>query len=234
MAIPVRPLLALTLTLTGTLLGQEQPPNYIQMHPLLKALDANNDGLVSTSELSRAPQALRELDKNKDGVLSTDEMRPAGRPPGVPGEGRPPETSELVSMLMSFDANRDGKLTKSEVPERLQGLFNRADTDNDGVLTTGELTKLAEAQQQAGQADEPRGRGGSGGPGEGVGGPRSGRGMRMDAITRALDTNGDGLIDGNEIRDSVSSLQTLDLNKDGKLTEDEVRPMRRPDGGRPK
>ena len=30
---------------------------------------------------------------------------------------------ETVKSLMAFDANGDGKLQKSEVPERMQGIF---------------------------------------------------------------------------------------------------------------
>lgn len=48
-----------------------------------------------------------------------------------------------VTKMMSFDANQDGKLSKSEVADpRLQPLFTRADTDNDDIVTKEELTAL--------------------------------------------------------------------------------------------
>ena len=51
----------------------------------------------------------------------------------------------MVARLMSFDANKDGKLTKEEVPERMQGIFERADANKDGRITAGELQEyLAE------------------------------------------------------------------------------------------
>jgi len=87
---------------------------------------------------------------------------------------------------MTFDANGDGKLARTEVPERMQGLFDRADANKDGVLTSDELTKLADAQQQTAAQGERRGefgRGGPGGPGEPGG--ASGRGMRLDRVMQA-------------------------------------------------
>ena len=65
---------------------------------------------------------------------------------------------------MAFDANGDGKLARTEVPERMQGLFDRADANKDGVLTSDELTKLADAQQQSAAQGERRGEFGRGGP----------------------------------------------------------------------
>src|SRR5207247_171536 len=117
--------------------------------------------------------------------LTDDELRgpggggpggPGGRggpggPGGQPGEGaggRAPSVEETVARYLSLDANKDGKLTKDEVPERMQGFFTRADADGDGIVTKEELTKMAE--QQAGGS----GRGGftgSRGAGPASGGP---------------------------------------------------------------
>lgn len=57
-------------------------------------------------------------------------------------------SGELVETLMSFDRNGDGKLDRSEVPERMQGLFDRADTNKDGYLTPEEIRTLARTQTQ--------------------------------------------------------------------------------------
>ena len=45
----------------------------------------------------------------------------------------------MVDTLFSFDTNKDGKLSKDEIPERMQGIFARADADKDGVLSGDEL-----------------------------------------------------------------------------------------------
>ena len=64
----------------------------------------------------------------------------------------------------------------------------------------------------------------------------------MPLIIKALDTNGDGIIDANEIANAPAALKTLDKKGDGKLTIDEyIGPWARgangpasgPDGRRP-
>ena len=60
---------------------------------ILKALDANGDGVIDASEIANAPAALKALDKNGDGKLTPDEFigpRPhMGPPPGQNGEAAP-------------------------------------------------------------------------------------------------------------------------------------------------
>ena len=57
--------------------------------PLLVALDIDQDGVLSASELERAPQSLRKLDQDADGEISPGELRPvpSGRRVGSPPEG---------------------------------------------------------------------------------------------------------------------------------------------------
>ena len=60
-------------------------------------------------------------------------------------------------MLMANDKNKDGKLSKAELPERMQGMFSKADSNKDGSLSKDELTKFIASS----------GPGGPGGPGVG-------------------------------------------------------------------
>jgi Ca2+-binding EF-hand superfamily protein len=115
--------------------------------------------------------------------------------------------ADMVATLLQFDRNADGKLSKDEVPERMQGLFARGDADNDGFLTKAELEKMAAAQGP--------GPGGPGGPG--------GRGF-PNPLLAALDLNGDGQLSPEEIKLAPSSLAKLDKNNDGTLSQDELRP----------
>jgi hypothetical protein len=69
--------------------GQDggRPP----LPPLVAALDADGDGVISAEEIANAPAALLKLDKNGDGQLTPDEIHPKGMGPGGPGRGhRPP------------------------------------------------------------------------------------------------------------------------------------------------
>lgn len=191
------------------------------------ALDANGDGTLDAGEIDAAPKALAKLDKNGDGQLSADEIRPAfpqGRDRGGPegrdrrgpeGEGGGNVIEETVKTLMAFDANGDGKLSKAELPERMQGLFDRADENKDGFLTIDEIRKLATAQAApAGQGDREGRRGD--GPG------REMNFIRMDPVFAAIDTNGDGILSAEEIRNSATSIRKLDIDGDGKVTREEL------------
>jgi len=136
--------------------------------PVFAALDADGDGAISPAEISASPKALLTLDRNRDGQLAQDELAPSfgrgGRRGGFGGEGREGregrgERSEsassapddLADTLMAFDRNTDGRLDRAEVPERFQGLFDRADANKDGVLTRDEL------RQSAASSDSGRG-----------------------------------------------------------------------------
>ena len=50
---------------------------------------------------------------------------------------------DVVARLMAFDKNKDGKITKDELPERMQFLIDLGDTNKDGALDRDEIKKLA-------------------------------------------------------------------------------------------
>jgi len=67
--------------------GPQGPPRVKHpLPPIIAALDADDDGTISASELAAAPESLKKLDKDGDGALSPEEHRPQ-RPPGF-GPGR--------------------------------------------------------------------------------------------------------------------------------------------------
>ena len=207
--------------------AQGPPRDYMRMHPILSALDGDQDGEISAKELANADKVLAKLDKDGDGQLSREETRMNFGPGGGPGGGRGPggpqagNSDEMVKTLLGFDKNGDGKLSKDELPERMQAMFDRADVNHDGFLTRDELIKVAAQRSTQGGGD---GRGD--GPRQGPGGMRP-----PDAIFAALDTDGNGTISADEIKKASASLAKLDKNGDGKLTEDEVRPAFGPGGG---
>ena len=59
-------------------------------HPVLRALDINGDGSISSKEIEEASESLLSLDENTDGIISGNELRPNrfGRGPRSDTNGR--------------------------------------------------------------------------------------------------------------------------------------------------
>ena len=47
--------------------------------------------------------------------------------------------------MMALNSNKDGKLSKDELPESLHGPLLRADSNGNGFASKEELTEMAEA-----------------------------------------------------------------------------------------
>lgn len=222
-----------------TLAAQDRGPDSREfggqrpMGGLAAALDTDRDGAISAAELRAASVSLKTLDRNGDGQLTPEELRPEFGPGGFrgrggrgdEGEGRggaaASSPDELADTLMAFDRNNDGRLARDEVPERFQGLFDRADGNKDGALTRDELKESATAAAQSSGGRR------EGGPGRGPGGRGGG-----DPLLRALDRDADGVVSEAEIARSPETLAALDANHDGQLTADEFRMQGRGRGGR--
>jgi hypothetical protein len=89
---------------------------------------------------------MKALDKDGDGKLSQAECVPAGG--GGHGHGGTKadpqaEAAATVEKLMTFDKNDDQTLTKEELPERMQDVIGRADSNGDGIVTNAELKAMA-------------------------------------------------------------------------------------------
>ncbi|MCM2369004.1 EF-hand domain-containing protein [Aporhodopirellula aestuarii] len=100
---------------------------------------------------------------------------PGGRGGGRGGEGGPP-----IDRLMALDVNGDGQISADEVTDpRMKQVLDRADKDQNGVVTKAELAAMAAQFADGGGrgrgAARDGGQGGQGGPGgrgerEGFGG----------------------------------------------------------------
>ena len=115
---------------------------------------------------------------------------------------------------------RPSRAAGEQSRERGQGAERRQRPSGAAGEQSRERGQGAERRQRPSGASRERGsqsggRGGQGGPG-GF--------MRMFPVMSALDSDGNGEISYEEIKGAVVALKKLDKNKDGKLTEDELRP----------
>ncbi len=134
---------------------------------------------------------------------------------------------------MEQDKNGDGKLSKDELPERMQRILERADADKDGYATKEEITKMASSSGGEGGrgfgGEGGRGFGGEGGRGgergfgEGGRGGRGGEGGRPGEGGRGGEGGRIAMFGpmSNPVA-FVERLFELDKDKDGKLSRDEL------------
>ncbi|MCU1236445.1 MAG: EF-Hand, Calmodulin [Candidatus Solibacter sp.] len=214
-------LIAFALSLTALGFAQAPPPQaapkdafggpggYFRYNTVLGALDANHDNVISADEMTNATAVLKTFDKNHDGLLTADEIVPKiPEPPPEPGT----QVESMATQLLIFDKNHDGKLSKAELPARMHGMFDRGDTNKDGVLTRQEIDAI-EAALAPPKGDPQRER--TGPPGGFI---------RQDPMLIALDVDHNGEISTPEMENAPAMLKKLDRNGDGQLTEDELRP----------
>jgi hypothetical protein len=132
---------------------------------------------------------------------------------GAPGDRRMRGGfGDPAQMLERFDENKDGKLAKAELPERMAERMMESDLDKDGVITLEELAA----------------------PG-GVAPTPSTDTRSPDQILARLDANKDGKLTGEEIPGYMRRrMEQFDKNGDGEITRDEITgPQRRRGGEQP-
>jgi len=132
----------------------------------------------------------------------------AGGPPpdGGPGGGGPRHRPPPLPLITALDVNHDGVIDSNEIANASAELLT-LDKNGDGKLTPDEYLPPLPTDAPK---DAPR--------------------PPLPAIVKALDVNGDGVIDANEIANAPAELKTLDKNGDGQLTPDEFIGPRPPMG----
>lgn len=126
----------------------------------LSNADADQDGAVSKSELEEHFKKMSAAGPRGPGRHAFGGGPGAGRPGfGRPGFGGPhfggPPSAERL--LEHADKNKDGKLTKDELPEPFWKHLSAADTDQDGTVSKTELEGHIKQRQESGrpQAEKP-------------------------------------------------------------------------------
>ncbi|MDA7874456.1 hypothetical protein N9102_00715 [bacterium] len=133
--------------------GTPDMTQIIASHPLISALDPNHDGEISAAEIQDAKLTLKSLDKNKDGKISAAELgRSATDAPaaGSPMTARPTGPTQAVSRLRGLDINGDGKVTRGEIPIRMQRILDRADSNGDDALDMQEIERFGKSLGRGG------------------------------------------------------------------------------------
>ena len=103
----------------------------------------------SAKEESAAAQAAATEQPAAGSAEAGEEGRPRrGGRGGGPGR--------FLEMLKQSDANGDGKLQKEEFPERMIGMFERLDTNTDGVVDQTELNAMQSRFGRPGEAEPPK------------------------------------------------------------------------------
>lgn len=106
---------------------------------------------------------------------------PAGGQDGQRPGGNRGDPAQLVERMMQMDANKDGKISKDEMPaQQVERMFDRADTNKDGFLDKAELEAFAKAGQARGQGGQP------GGPGGGPGGAQRGGAVNLEGAMKQI------------------------------------------------
>ena len=176
---------------------------------LFDKLDANKDGQITSEEVPEEhrphlDRLLRKGDKDENKSLSKEEWEAAHKPDAEPEVGGPPGKEGRPNpgqMFERMDANKDGKLQKSEIPAeappKLRELLDKAfEQSGKEELSRDELLSSMGKMAKDKAGGPPGGKGGE--PG------------KMIERLKKLDKNGDGKVTTDEFpAEGAERLQEL-------------------------
>jgi Ca2+-binding EF-hand superfamily protein len=162
-----------------------------------QGMDRDDDGIITREEWNGSDRSFRRHDWNGDGVLSGDEVRPGARRDDRGVRDRDFYGDEAfddwtVNGFTDLDHDGDNRISRAEWHFDLES-FNRADSNGDGLLSRREFLRQ-----------------------QGAGTPSA-----SDLFSR-VDSDGDGTISRREWSGTDSTFDSLDRNRNGRLTRDEL------------
>ena len=210
-----------TLPMAGSAAG-EQRQAQSREGVRFRAMDRNNDGVITRAEWRGSDQSFRVHDWNGDGVLSGDEIRRGGararNEEDYDDTRRREYTDWTDEGFKGLDHDRDGRIDRSEWHYDLES-FRRADRNRDGVLSRNEFLN-ADLNTDDDREDRF----------DYLDANRNGRIERSewhgtrDAFTW-LDRNNDGTLSRTEVVGEEQAepdlFASLDMNRDERITQDE-------------
>ena len=223
----------------GVVTKDELPADNKFIEGMFNHTDADKDGKVTKEEEAARKAELKkryEQYKAKAGDRPRRPQPPKGpRPQGQRPQG--PRGPQQGPTLFKFDANKDGVVTKDELPKDnkfVEGMFDRTDADKDGKVTKEEETaRKAELQKRYEQRranagdrprhpQPPRGPRPQGPRPDGFKGPQ---GPRGPMTLFKFDANKDGVVTKDELPKDNKFVEGMfdrtDADKDGKVTKEE-------------
>lgn len=106
---------------------------------LFDRLDTNGDGKLTRDELSRAAELFSTLDANQDGTLDRRELTGEAEATNARAANVKPNPTAAGPLFQRMDTNGDGVITQAEALPRIKQNFDKLDTNGDGKLTPAEL-----------------------------------------------------------------------------------------------
>ena len=109
--------------------GSAAPPKRLREAEALRRFDADTDGSVTRKELDETLTAdFKKEDANGDANLDAAELRALNE-----------RLRQQANISPVFDWNADGALVYAEFATQWRTLFDRADRDRDGIVSSGEI-----------------------------------------------------------------------------------------------